>query len=151
MAQNALLSAVDSLFVYNPKSVVVNQNNEKAERFLSRLKDVELIHSATVFFYNGRVRLNVTLQTANQSEFALVKGLIEFHRSKNFVFTYNRVENNFEIDIFESEFETLRAFLSNVSSWLSGELNFKRALKSAIAFEARYKEESKTFYQSILK
>jgi hypothetical protein len=151
MAQIAAVSATDNLFIYNPKSFTVNKNSEKGDRIKTELEsEIDFIESTTAFLYNSRVCLNIRTDRQG-AHFVLLKGLIEFYRSKNFVFTFDRNERSIEVDIRESEFAPLKTFLAEVNQWYQQEIRFKSALKNAISFEARYKAERESLYATLLK
>jgi hypothetical protein len=147
----AKLSAVDNLFTYNPKAFVKNNNAEKSESIMRILEqEIDFVESPTVFFYNNRIRLTISIRTS-LSEFILLKGLIEFHRSKNFIFTYNKTDQTIEADFQEKEFDAFRSFLKSVSTWLQAEAKFKATLKGILDFEARYRQERNAIYSTLVK
>jgi hypothetical protein len=76
----------------------------------------------------------------------LSKGLLEFHRSTDFVFDYNRIDRSFHVSVKLEHLESLQKFLSNVSVWLDEELYFRSALKEIIAFEKSYKSKMQEVY-----
>ena len=82
--------------------------------------------------------------------FALVKGLIEFHRSPNLAFTYDRSENSFDIDFAITASVQAQAFLEWIYQLLKSEVAFKKALKGVIQFEEEYKKKQELVYRSIL-
>jgi hypothetical protein len=151
MAQIAAVSATDNLFTYNPKSLIVSKNSQKGDHIKTELEsEIDFIESATAFLYNNRLRLSISTGL-DGTHYVLLKGLIEFYRSKEYFFTFNRDEHSIEADIRESEFASLKTFLSDVNRWYQKEIQFKAALKHAISFEARYKAEKENLYATLLK
>jgi hypothetical protein len=146
----ATVSAVDNLFVYNPKSVI-SDNTAKADQIVHEVESAsDFLKAGTVLIYNHRVRLTAKVKLGLK-EFILLRGLIEFHRPANFFFTYDRKERTIEADFRESEFESLKEFLNVVSGWLNTELGFRSSLRKIIDFEARYRAERNSLYGLLLK
>jgi len=85
------------------------------------------------------MHFSFSLSEEFKKNFVLIKGLIEFLRSKNFSFEYNFAQKAIETDIEVSQLEDLRAFLHDVSIWLRQEIKFKETLKVILDFENRYK------------
>jgi hypothetical protein len=152
MARSAIkVSAEDNLFVYNPKSSANSNSSEKAERIVQELtSEVDFIQSTNAFFYNNRVRLTITSK-ASLPDFILLKGLIEFHRSRYFIFTYNKQLRTIEADLPESEFESFKSFFQSLSRWFREEQKFKSVLRNIIDFELKYKTQRNQLYSALLK
>lgn len=94
---------------------------------------------STAFGYNDRVSLAFQLKEAFAAHFILIKGLIEFNRSKDLKFVFNRDEKSFEIDLEAAQLDTLNNFLGHIHALLQKEIQFKAVLKKVIAFENQYK------------
>lgn len=151
MTQSATVSTAENIFVYNPKSLTPRNDSSKAEAIVNELKaEIEFADSANAFIYNNRIRVSFGAGV-NEKLFVLLKGLIEFHRPKNFLFSYDRAGKNIEADVHETDYQAFRNFLANVNLWLKNELSFRTALKNALAFEAKYKAERATVYASFVK
>jgi hypothetical protein len=101
------------------------------------------------FRYNNRFRIAFRLANHLENHFALIKGLIDFHRRKDFIFTFNRVEKSIEVEVALVHEESLAQFLEEVYASLERELKFKAALKQVIAFEKKLKEESRSVYNAL--
>jgi len=146
----ATVSAVDNLFVYNPKSVI-SDNTAKADQIVQEIESIaDFLNGGTVLIYNHRVRLTTKVKLSLK-EFILFRGLIEFHRPANFFFTYDRTERTIVADFRESEFEQLKRFFHEATGWLASELGFKSALKKIMDFESRYRSERSSLYGLLLK
>ena len=81
----------------------------------------------------------------------MIKGLLEFHRSRHFSFEYNFAQKTIEADIEVSQLEDLRAFLHDVSIWLTQEIKFKETLKIILDFENQYKVARSLVYALLKK
>ena len=100
--------------------------------------------------YKERVRLHFSVAHSLPSEFTFVKGLIEFHRPKDFNFKYDRKQKTISIDVDLDQIDRLATFISGVEEWVRKEKQFRHALKMAIEFERRYQLERESVY-AILK
>src|SRR5688572_1035468 len=94
-----------------------------------------LFRKVSPLFYKTRVHLSFSLSEEFKRNFVLIKGLIEFHRSRHFSFEYNFAQKAIEADIEISQFGELQAFLHDVSIWLKREIKFKHTLKIILEFE----------------
>lgn len=151
MTQSATVFTAEDIFIYNPKSFTIQSDSTKAEEIVSELKGgMDFAESANAFTYNNRIRFSFRAGL-NEKLFVLLKGLIEFHRPKNFLFKYDKAERSIEADVHEGDYAALKKFLANINHWLNKELGFRSALKDALAFEARYKAERAAVYGSVLK
>lgn len=106
-----------------------------------------LFRKVTHFYYNTRIRLSFSVSETYKSQYVLIRGMIEFHRPKHFVFSYNKEQRLIEIDINVNELGELELFLSKVLVWLKKENQFRFALKIALEFETRYKLENERVYE----
>jgi hypothetical protein len=151
MAQSAAhVSAVDNLFSYNPKSFSVSKDNHKTEALVHELQaSVDFIGSTIAFSYNNRIRLNISVN-APLTHFILIRGLIEFNRSKNLLVSYDKEKKTLEADFPEVEAGSVKNFLQNISLWLNEEIKFKSGLKHVIEFESRYKAERSRLYAALV-
>lgn len=96
--------------------------------------------------YKERVRLHFSVAHSLPSDFTLVKGLIEFHRPKEFHFKYDRKQKTISLDVDRDQIDRLATFLSGVEEWVRKEKQFRHALKMAIEFESRYQLEQESVY-----
>lgn len=112
------------------------------------LKESSLYSQSPLFFYKERVHLKFHVKTTYTPHFILLKGLLEFHRPKDFRFVFNVGEKSFETDIKISQLGFLEDFLDKVHTWINRELAFKSLLKQVVAFEKRYKTESEKWYHT---
>lgn len=109
-----------------------------------------LFSGVTPLYYNSRVRLSFSVADEFATKYAMIKGLIEFHRSKHFSFQYNVKQKTVEVDSDESHLPELQLFLNDVLLWLQQEIQFKNTLKAVLHFEKEYKLKSAAMY-SLLK
>ena len=105
-----------------------------------------LFDKVTALYYKKRVRLSFSLSEEFKKHFVMIRGLIEFHRSKSFSFHYDGKQKAFETDVDETQLKHLQSFFNKVSSWLKEEIRFKKALKIVLEFEHRYKIEKASVY-----
>jgi hypothetical protein len=132
------------------KGSTINGLNAKNESVTSEFKNAILVLDIKrAFLHKQSVKLDLSLSPDFQSYFILLKGLIEFHRPRNFKFFFNREGQSVSIEIDLNEINLLRQFLSDISLWLVRELKFKAELKKVLAFEARYKVEKALIYQGV--
>lgn len=108
------------------------------------------VYQNTSVHYKERVRLHFAVAGSLPSDFTLVKGLIEFHRPKEFAFKYDRKQNTIAVDIDLDEIDRLETFLFAIEEWVRKEKQFRHAPKMAIEFERRYQLERESVY-AILK
>lgn len=108
-----------------------------------------LFKDVAPLYYRTRVRLSFALSEDFHAHFVMMKGLIEFYRSKGFTFQYNFKQRAIEIDIEVSQITELQQFLKKISIWLKEELRFKDALKRVLKFENQYKLERAAVYSSL--
>ena len=118
-----------------------NYNNVEAPVIQNVLFD-----NVSPLYYKSKVRLSFSLSEEFKRHFVLIKGLIEFYRSKNFSFEYNLAQKGIETDIEVSELSNLQVFFESVLAWLREELKFKKTLKVILEFEQRYKLEQAEVY-----
>ena len=107
----------------------------------------ELFGKVSPFYYNDRIRLSLRIADDYKGNFILIRGLIEFHRSRNFVFTYDREQRSVIADINADQLDQLKIFLSRILDWVRQEKQFRHALKIARQFESRYRLEQESVYQ----
>ena len=106
----------------------------------------DLFNNVSPLYYKSKVRLSFSLSEEFKKHFVLIKGLIEFYRSKNFSFEYNVAQKGIETDVEVSELQNLQTFFDTVLNWLHEELKFKKTLKVILEFEHRYKLEQTEVY-----
>lgn len=147
MTQTAALSTRQPLHISSQTTTLseVTHTNVDAGPLL---KESSLYSQTPLFFYKERVHLKFQVKTVYAPHFILVKGLLEFHRPKDFRFVFNVDEKSFEIDIKVSQLGFLEVFLDKIYTWLNRELAFKSVLKQVVAFEKRYKTESEKLYNA---
>jgi len=108
-----------------------------------------LFQEVSSFHYKKRIRTSFKIHDEFESDFILIKGLMEFYRPKEFIFSYDRKERSIGIDIKDDQLEQLSVFLSRIVHWTNQEKRFRHALKVAIEFENRYKLERENLYQTL--
>lgn len=117
-------------------------NNESGSPIIENI----LFNKVTSLYYKKRVRLSISLSDEFKKHFVMMRGLIEFHRSKSLSFYYDVKQKTFEADIDVNQLNHLQSFFNKVSLWLKEEIRFKEALKIVLEFEHRYKIESASAY-----
>lgn len=141
----------DDLFVYNPKTFSISSDTSKSERLLAELRDEPgFIEPTSALSYANRIRVSFSFQ-ASRARFILLRGLIEFHRPKYFLFTYHRESGVIDADIPESEFASFKIFLGKVGALFTAEENFKTSLRHVLEFESRYQAERNAVYAGFIK
>ena len=106
-----------------------------------------LFDKASTFSYHNRLRLSFSVREEYKSDFVLIRGLIEFHRTRNLKFTFDKNSRSIQTDIPGSEADQLHSFLQQISEWFKKEKQFKLALKIVVDFERRYGAERDSVYQ----
>lgn len=106
-----------------------------------------LFEGASSFSYNERVRFSLSIREDYKKDFVLIRGLIEFHRTRNLKFTFDKRNRSIETDIHSDKLADLHAFLVMITDWLKKEKQFRLALKIVRAFEDRHRLESESVYQ----
>ena len=102
-------------------------------------------------FYKTRVHLSLSMSDDFKGNFVLIKGLIEFHRSKDLRFEYNFPRKLVEIDVEIDQLQSLQLFLQWISASFLREIDFKKNLKTVLEFENRYKIARAEVYALIQK
>lgn len=137
MAQSAT-NAERSLYVHSNQSTtsIHSQNNalELGEINISKEK----------------LNLSINLTPAFTKHFILVKGLLEFHRPKEFRFSYVKENNTVAVQILSSEIAAFKKFVRFVNDLVIKELAFRKALKRVIAFEEQQKAAARNIYRDLL-
>jgi hypothetical protein len=117
---------------------------EKDDRFSSLEKTV--FKQVSPFYYRTRARLAFAIADEFRAHFVMIKGLIEFNRSKHFYFQYDAKQRIVETDLDVTQLDALQVFLNRVTTLLKQEIQFKHALKLVLDFEHRYKAEMEGVY-----
>jgi len=142
MSQTAsVLSSEQSLYISTAETVFAPAENFETLPFnLEAAFGGDWFYAPSAAFgYNQRVSITFGVKEAFAPHFILIKGLIEFNRSKALKFGFNREERSFEIDVAIAQLPVLSAFLKNIHAQLQKEIQFKAVLKKVIAFENQYK------------
>ena len=100
--------------------------------------------------YREKVQYTFIVSEHLSSHFALIKGLIDFHRPAHLQFRFNRDEKSIEVRAHAHQVDFLFQFLLKVQDWLVKELQFKAALKKIIQFEEQYKSQRASIYNLLL-
>ncbi|MBT1700252.1 hypothetical protein KK083_25415 [Fulvivirgaceae bacterium PWU4] len=98
------------------------------------------------FYYKDQVRFCFTATPEFAAHFILIKGLVEFHRSRHLQFTFDLNKKQFEADLAVTHVGALHQLLEVVYSEVLREIRFKAALKKAILFEERYRQACAEVY-----
>lgn len=107
----------------------------------------ELFGKITIFHYKERIRLSFRLSDTYKSDFVLIRGLIEFRRTKDVHFAYDRGQRTLTTDITANQLHQLPSFFSGILDGIKSEKKFRHALKMALEFERRYKLERESLYE----
>jgi hypothetical protein len=99
-------------------------------------------------FNESRIKVKYELNNEMKVHFVLFRGLVEFSRSKDFYFVFNRHDNSFVVDVSRNKIVNLKELLSNVSTQLAEELKFRKKLKAAIHFERQYRLQCDALYRT---
>lgn len=105
-----------------------------------------LFKKISPFYYKDRVRVTLLVNDQFRRDYVLLKGIIEFHRTRNLVFTYDLEHRSLSIDINKADLDELRNFLSLAGKLLVKEKQFRHALRVAVEFEKRYRLEAESVY-----
>jgi hypothetical protein len=101
--------------------------------------------------YGDKVKFSYVVKDSYRSHFVLIKGLLEFHRSPAFVFSFNRQEGTFDVTLstnrLSQPLDEFNRFLRKIAAWLDQELSFKRQLKEMRAFEQEYRAKLAKVYE----
>lgn len=103
-------------------------------------------HQPAAFYYKDRVRFCFTTTPEFVAHFILIKGLIEFHRSRHLRFMFDHDKKQIRADLAVTHVAALHQLLEVVYNEVLQEIRFKAALKKAILFEERYKQECAEVY-----
>lgn len=109
-----------------------------------------LFSQVTPLFYAKRVQLTFHVSSDLRQFFALIKGMIEFHRTNRFQFRYERSEGTLETDIAIDRLEALQGFLEDLDHLIRKEIEFKLVLKEVISFERNFKSTANSIYGSLM-
>jgi len=136
---------------------VVNKGSENlSNHSLINVTDSSVIENilfdkVSPLYYKSRVYFSFSLSDKFKKNFVMIKGLLEFHRSRQFSFEYNFSQKTIDTDIEVSQLGDLRAFLHDVSIWLTQEIKFKETLKTILDFENQYKVARSLVYALLKK
>ena len=99
--------------------------------------------------YGDKVKLSFAVKEAYRTHFILIKGLLEFHRTPAFVFSFNKQDGTFEVTTGSAGISPpndINKFLKKIAAWLDQEISFKRHLKDMMAFEREYRAKLAKVY-----
>ncbi len=108
-----------------------------------------LFDKVSSIYNEERVRLILSVSEEFSSDFALVRGLIEFNRPRHLAFEYNQELRTVEADIRSNRLGELEQFLSLVFDLMVRERRFRGDLKRAIEFENRSRLERERIYANL--
>lgn len=145
MAQAAtILSEGQSLFIQTTevftKTSATQSGSDQTDLFIDNGK----------FVINGRAHVNFLVAPEFKNSFGLLKGLIDFHRSPKFSFTFDRTRSSIDVIVAAEEQDALTNFVKNIHASLLDELSFKANLKKILQFESDYKSKKDFLYNSLL-
>lgn len=141
------LSGGQSLYTHQSVLSAVRKDVDNSRNYVNTyFTGNELHQKPTVFYYKESARLQFAVTDSLSPHFILIKGLIEFNRSREMKFTFDRDKKAFTVDLAVAQLEELNKMISRVYELVLSELRFKAALRRAIQFEARYKAEAVQVY-----
>jgi len=148
MLSIAQINDQNQYLILTEAGVVSLKNSEGATQITvdPELFENWLFHTISLFFSDGRVHLTLSVSDKFKQDFILIRGLVEFHRPKHLLFSYDAKHRSVGIDITLNQFGQLRTFLSQVFEWVVKEKQFRYALKLAIEMENRYRLERDSIY-----
>jgi hypothetical protein len=123
-----------------------NRTLSAGESVATGLSENELFDNVSAFYYNDRVRITFHVAEKFKPDFSLIRGLIEFNRPRNLMFTYDRHATSVSIDLAKDYLTNLDGLLTNVRNWLVKEKLFRKALRTVIEFEKHYQQERDRIY-----
>ena len=101
------------------------------------------------FYYKDRAKLHFNVTNEFLSHVVLIRGLIEFTRSKELKFTFTPDRRGIEIDLEVGQFDELTKLFRRVYSELKKEIRFRVALKRAIEVDREYQRERADIYLAV--
>lgn len=114
------------------------------------LPDGAFYKSESQLRYGDKVKFSFSIKDTYRSHFILIKGLLEFHRAPEFVFSFNKHDGTFDVATPSSgisqPLEELNRFLKKIATWLDQEISFKKQLKDMMAFEHEYRAKLAKVY-----
>ena len=150
MNQTVLATSVRQALHINDNTTVLSVNVDTpafVPGFETILIENSYFKPLSIFKYGDRIKVSFGLRQPYAAHYVLTRGLIEFHRSKDYVFDYNRSDRTFHVSVSVNEVDKLHQFLNNIAVWLGEEIYFKSALKQIIAFEENYKLKMAEVYR----
>ena len=126
-----------------------NHNAKASYHLNSILKGDRFYDQPSTFYYKERARLHFAVADEFSKHFILIKGLIEFSRSSSLKFSFIADQKRIEINLEVNQFEELNQLFLTVHTEMLKEIRFKAALKKAIEFEQRYKQEAAKVYLTL--
>jgi hypothetical protein len=123
-----------------------NRTLSAGESVATGLSENELFDNVSAFYYNDRVRITFLASEKFKPDFSLIRGLLEFNRPRNLMFTYDRHATSVSIDLAKDHLTNLDVLLTNVRNWLVKEKLFRKALRTVIEFEKHYQQERDRIY-----
>lgn len=114
-----------------------------------QLIENQLFENVSPLHYNARIRLSIQIAEKFRKHFALIRGLMEFHRPKHFSFEYQFSQKTLEIDIEGKQLTELLIFFDLILTLITEEIRFKGALKLVLEFEDRYKKAQSEIYAQL--
>lgn len=109
----------------------------------------QLIFHVTEFRYKNRVRFILKVDGEYTTQFALIRGILEFSRSRESKVVYNSNEMAIDVDIHDSYYQMAEKLIEYVSIQTKAEIRFKRKLKEVINLEQAFKLQLDEAYKSL--
>jgi hypothetical protein len=109
----------------------------------------KLFESASALHYNDRIKTTFLVTQEFQPDFSLIRGLIEFNRPRDLMFSFDRTSKTVNINLAKDQLSRLDGLLSRVYDELMKEKLFRKTLRTVIEFEQRYTRERDRLYAKL--
>jgi hypothetical protein len=149
MSQSAQLHNHTQYFTLSEDETIIGGWTREHEDLVAANNVIQdtLFDKISTFSYNKRLRLSLGIRELYKGDFVLIRGLIEFHRTRDLKFTFDKNNRSIEADIDRVQLADLQSFLIAITTWLKKEKQFRIALKIVREFENRYKLEAASVYE----
>ncbi|MEO5980623.1 MAG: hypothetical protein ABIS36_11285 [Chryseolinea sp.] len=152
MIQTASTVPALNIIHEQPHFEIITSNDRRPDKWFRAFRAKSgFFKLSSLFYYADRIKISFTLNESYAAHYVLVKGLLEFHRSKDYKITYKSEEKTFDLSVGSNLLDGAHQFLENVTVWVDHELDFKLKLKKIIEFESDYKRQAAEVYRSIAK
>lgn len=123
--------------------------NDRESVVTDRLSQNALFDSVSAFYYNDRAKVTFNVAGEFETDFSLIRGLIDFNRPRDLRFSFDRESKTVSTNIAMHQLGRLDEFLSFIYDELIKEKRFRKTLRAAIEFEKRYNRERDRIYAEL--